>query len=125
MGILINLLSDASPDKINIRKSLRVPYSIERSMEQVENYALYKYALQKAQRYPRHWIENHLKASVLLHLSVENSLPRIRSINIISKSDDLNEIEVKNEVYKTLHLASKDMPFARKRINISVQLNWI
>lgn len=126
MELLLNILSDNVIERIDNKRFIKAPYSVQKIVDiEIENYALYKYALQDAQRYPMEWIQKHVRVQVMLNIVLKNNTIAKTNINILEKSNALSHREVEKEVYKTIALAKNNFPMpSQSSISLDIPLSW-
>lgn len=135
MDIVLAMLADSAAKKLEEKRWDRFPSNIERRNVEVRkdaNYALYHYLLQNAMRYPQTWVLNKYGASALAKVRINGSEIHIDNIQILQKTDGLNDEDIKHEVIKTINMASKDFPIANiesselstQEITLELPLEW-
>lgn len=111
MDIVLAMLADNAAKKIGEKKWEQFPYGMERHAqenENIPNYALYRYIINNAVRYPHEWVINGYGAKVLVRIKLMGNEAQLANIDIIQKSDGLNDETVRHEVAKTFDRAKKD-----------------
>ena len=127
MDIILAMLANTAAAKIEDKKWADFPSNIQKKIElsqNVENFALYRYIINNALRYPKEWIDSKANASVIASVAIFNQNTTLKKVHILQKSDWLSDNTITNEVSKTLKLASNDFPNTDKKIEIDLPLEW-
>lgn len=127
MDIVLAMLASSAAEKIEERKWAKFPYNIQKSLEftQVEqNFALYRYLVNNAIRYPREWLDNGYVASVVASIVICSQDVSLKNINILHKTDGLSETTIFSEVEKTLYRARYDFPNTSSNIELKIPIEW-
>lgn len=133
MDIVLAMLADNAAKKINQKKWEQFPYSLERHAkenESIPNYALYRYIVNNAIRYPQEWVVNGYGAKALAEISLKGNKARLNHIKILQKTDGLSNEVIRHEVTKTFNRASKDFPAlvddhdSKKNVWITLPFEW-
>lgn len=127
MDLVLAMLASNDNAKIKDKQWSNFPQNIQRRLEtsqSTKNFALYRYLVNSAIRYPREWIENKIKASVIASVSIYNQDVILKNVRILSSSDNVDKNSVVSEVKKTFKRASSDFPNTQKSIEIDLPLEW-
>lgn len=127
MDLVLAMLASNSGAKIEEKKWSTFPQNIQKKLEisqNEKNYALYRYLVNSAIRYPKNWIENKFKASIVASVAIYNQDVILKNIRIISRSEGLDKNSVISEVKKTFKRASSDFPNTKNSIEIDLPLEW-
>lgn len=122
MDIVLAMLADNAAKKIGEKKWEQFPYGMERHAqenENIPNYALYRYIINNAVRYPHEWVINGYGAKALAKVCLSGKEVELSSIEILQKTGDLSDEIVQQEVAKTFSRASEDFPAIIDSDNIS------
>lgn len=127
MDIVLAMLASSAAEKIEERKWAKFPYNIQKSLEftQLEqNFALYRYLINNAMRYPKEWVDNGYVASVVASVAIYSQDVSLNNINILHKTNGLNEKSIVSEVEKTLYRAKYDFPNTSSSIELNIPIEW-
>lgn len=123
------ILSMIAGDAIERMQRTKAPVEIRQEYKDLEDQYIstYKYFLNKSLRYPKKWIENKEGANVLVGIKKDNGEFSISSVKILSKSKNLNDSEIYNEVEKTLKKTNDEYKLSNLNINkdeFELPINW-
>lgn len=133
MDIVLAMLADNAAKKISEKKWDKFPYSMERHAkenESVQNYALYRYIMKNAMRYPQEWVINGYGAKALAKVYLSSKEARLSDIEILQKTDGLSDEIIRHEVTKTFNRASNNFPALidsdniAQSVYITLPLEW-
>ncbi|RDU59776.1 hypothetical protein, partial [Helicobacter sp. MIT 14-3879] len=127
MDIILAMLASSASAKIEEKKWSKFPYKIQKNLEisqNVQNFALYRYLVNNALRYPKEWIENKAGASVVASVAIYNQSATLKGIKILNKTEGLEEITIFNEVEKTLQRSKHDFPNTESVVELSLPFEW-
>lgn len=127
MDIVLAMLASSAAEKIEERKWAKFPYNIQKSLEfaQVEqNFALYRYLINNAIRYPKEWLDNGYVASVVASIVIRSQDVDIKSIDVLHKTNGLSDTAIFSEVEKTLYRARHDFPNTSSDIEAEILIEW-
>lgn len=127
MDLVLAMLASNTNARIEDKRWSSFPQSIQKKLEvsqSSKNYALYRYLVNTAIRYPKEWIENKFRASVIASVAIFNQDVVLKNVKILSSSDGLDKNSVIGEVKKTFKRASNDFPNTLSSIEIDLPLEW-
>ncbi|MWV61551.1 hypothetical protein DCO58_08955 [Helicobacter saguini] len=127
MDLVLAMLASNSNAKIEDKRWSNFPQNVQKKLEvsqNVKNFALYRYLVNSAIRYPKEWIENKARASVIASVAIYNQDVILKNVRILSSSEGLNKNSVVSEVKKTFKRASSDFPNTQESVEIDLPLEW-
>lgn len=127
MELILAMLADDISDKIGSKRWEKFPHSVQREADvsqYTQNFALYRYLVNNALRYPKEWIDNNAGAKIVVSVAIKNKEIEIKQIKILSKTPDLNESQILHEAEKTLNRAKLDFPQSKVAIETELMLEW-
>lgn len=127
MELILAMLADDISDKAGSKRWERFPHEVQREAEvgdYTQNFALYRYLVNNALRYPKEWIDNNAGAKILVSVTIKNKDIAIKNIKILSKTQELNEEQIVCEVEKTLNRAKLDFPHSKVALETELMLEW-
>lgn len=127
MDLVLAMLASKAGATIEDKKWSRFPTNIQKNLansQSVKNFALYRYLVNNAIRYPRKWIEDKAGASVIASVAIYNQDTILKNVRILSSSDGLSTSEIVNEVKKTFKRAGSDFPNTQTSVELDLPLEW-
>ena len=127
MEMILALLVGSAEERLEERKWARFPNSIQKNLEEsqhAQNFALYRYLVNNAMRYPREWVDEGYAASVLASVSLRSQQIDLKEVKILNKTEGLTEVDIFGEVEKTLQRASLDFPNTEGELSLVLPLEW-
>lgn len=127
MDIILAMLASSAAEKIEERKWGKFPCNIQKSLEgsqTAHNFALYRYLINNAIRYPKEWVDNGYGASVVASIAIHSQNAILKDVKILHKTHGLTQLAIFNEVQKTLQRAKYDFPNTQSNIELNLPLEW-
>ncbi len=135
MDIVLAMLADNAAKQLEEKRWERFPYSMERHAEMnenVQNFALYRYIVNNAMRYPQEWVLNGYGVKALAHVHISGKEVVLHDVEILQKSEGLSNEIIESEITKTLNRASLDFPAyitesdnaALQTIEVTLPFEW-
>ncbi|RDU72534.1 hypothetical protein CQA66_04270 [Helicobacter aurati] len=127
MDIILAMLASNTLEKLEERKWGKFPYNVQKNLEinqTAHNFALYRYLVNNAIRYPKEWVDNGYGASVVASIEIYSQSAILRDVRVLHKTQGLTQESIFNEVEKTLQRAKFDFPNTESEVTLSLPLEW-
>lgn len=127
MDLVLAMLASKPGADLAEKKWSKFPSNIQKNLEvsqNTKNFALYRYLVNNAIRYPKEWIENKAGASVVASVAIYNQDTILKNVKILSSSEFLPKAQIVSEVKKTLKRASNDFPNTKNSVELDLPLEW-